>query len=295
MTQYISVADTAKLVRKALKANFPGIKFSVRSRSYAGGASIDVEWTDGPTSKAVDAITNQFRGADFDGMYDLKTYRQNFLDGEEVHFGADYIPSRRNLSRTFVETIARQFCKRFGIPMLEVKGTEQNAWVDTYALDYSMEHWFNDILRGTDAKNMHRAYEAKEEQETRERAEWEAGTAEREAQAKAEQEKREQEEKARQDRQAKAEQERQQREREEAQRRQQKRDRQHTYNNLKAQQRATLATKQAALAYLGLKSYATRSDIMKAFRNKVHEMADGRGGYTGDMDFLVKVKEKALL
>ena len=44
--RYISLADTAKLVRAALAANFPGTKFYVRSDSYSGGASIDV-WYDG--------------------------------------------------------------------------------------------------------------------------------------------------------------------------------------------------------------------------------------------------------
>ena len=33
--QYIPVADTAKLLRAELKANFPGTKFTVKSKSYA--------------------------------------------------------------------------------------------------------------------------------------------------------------------------------------------------------------------------------------------------------------------
>ena len=43
-TKYLSCAETAKLVRTALKKNFPGVKFSVRSSVYSGGASIDVSW-----------------------------------------------------------------------------------------------------------------------------------------------------------------------------------------------------------------------------------------------------------
>jgi len=49
-TVYVSVAETAKLVRAALKAAFPGITFSVRSKSYSMGASISVRWTDGPAA-----------------------------------------------------------------------------------------------------------------------------------------------------------------------------------------------------------------------------------------------------
>lgn len=40
--RYVSVADMAKELRKALKAAFPGQKFSVTSKSYSGGASIHV-------------------------------------------------------------------------------------------------------------------------------------------------------------------------------------------------------------------------------------------------------------
>src|SRR4051794_17392857 len=57
VVEYLSVATTAKLVRTALKTQFPRIKFTVRSRSYSGGASIDVAWTDGPCAAAVEAIT----------------------------------------------------------------------------------------------------------------------------------------------------------------------------------------------------------------------------------------------
>ena len=76
---YLSCAETAKLVRAALKTGFPGVKFSVRSDSYAGGASINVTWTDGPQAAAVKAVTDSYSGADFDGMIDLKTYNSHWL------------------------------------------------------------------------------------------------------------------------------------------------------------------------------------------------------------------------
>ena len=43
--RYLSAVETARLVRKALKARFPDVRFSVRSDSYAGGASVRVGWT----------------------------------------------------------------------------------------------------------------------------------------------------------------------------------------------------------------------------------------------------------
>jgi len=36
-TKYIGLTDVAKIIRKDLKSNFSGIKFSVRSESYSGG------------------------------------------------------------------------------------------------------------------------------------------------------------------------------------------------------------------------------------------------------------------
>jgi len=118
-TRYISVADTAKEVRKALKAEFPGVKFTVRSDSYSGGASIRVGWVDGPTTKAVRAVTGRYEGATFDGMIDLKSYHTTLVvnaDGtpEEVHYGADYIFTDRTLSAEFGVTLAGLFYETFG-------------------------------------------------------------------------------------------------------------------------------------------------------------------------------------
>lgn len=134
---YLSVAETAKLLRKALKAQFPGQKFSVRSKSYAGGASIRVSWTDGPSDEEVKAITDNYTGADFDGMIDLKTYNTSWLlpngtiqpanaegtegslgmiksyettrphpDAVEVRVGADYVFTEREYTKDLVEQVA---------------------------------------------------------------------------------------------------------------------------------------------------------------------------------------------
>ena len=53
-------AKRAAQVRASLKAEFPGVKFSVRSDSYSGGDSIRIEWTDGPTEEDVKAIAQKF-------------------------------------------------------------------------------------------------------------------------------------------------------------------------------------------------------------------------------------------
>ncbi len=70
-TEYLSVAETAKLVRKALAKAFPGVKFSVRSESYSGGCSVNVRWTDGPLTREVETVAKMFEGKRFDGMIDM--------------------------------------------------------------------------------------------------------------------------------------------------------------------------------------------------------------------------------
>ncbi len=111
MTEFISVTDTAKLVRAALKAAHPGVKFSVRSNSYAGGNSIDVAWTDGPTEATVDRTAQLYAGATFDASADCKNYRGSALvsaTGEirDVHFCADFVFTRRTLSEAYKARLA---------------------------------------------------------------------------------------------------------------------------------------------------------------------------------------------
>jgi conjugative element/phage-associated large polyvalent protein len=84
--EYLSCAETAKLVRGALKRAFPGVKFSVRSETYSMGASIDVEWTDGPSTAEVNPVARAFAGKRFDGMIDGSTYAKHWLlpDGTAI-------------------------------------------------------------------------------------------------------------------------------------------------------------------------------------------------------------------
>ena len=139
----LSPAETAQLVRQRLKATFPGQKFSVRARKYAGGGSIDVKWEDGPLESEVGAVVKVYEGAGFDGSIDLKYLRTHYLkpdgtvlvhydpgtkgsaghyEGEDnrmlidhmpeevrlVHFGADSIfchRDRSNYQERFAEAV----------------------------------------------------------------------------------------------------------------------------------------------------------------------------------------------
>lgn len=173
---YLSCAETAKLVRTALKKAFPTIKFSVRSSVYAGGASIDVDWTDGPCTKAVEQVASVYAGGEFDGMIDMAYSKSAWLmpDGSaafgsspgsqssmgvdpsfdypapsptarKVQFGADFVFCNKHYSAPTFTTAVAKICVEHSLDMPEIKthkdGTEPyiaNGWVYVPALDIDM-------------------------------------------------------------------------------------------------------------------------------------------------------------
>lgn len=158
-TRYLSCAETAKLLRAALKQAFPAVKFGVKSSVYSGGASIDVRWTDGPTAAKVERIAKQFEGADFDGMIDLKTYSEHWMtpDGcvhfahnpgtygngglqpeqiglpphpgaELVRFAADYVFCHRTHTAGLLQAVTRKWAEYWGKPLPLIHGSFVDAW-----------------------------------------------------------------------------------------------------------------------------------------------------------------------
>lgn len=138
-TEHISATETAKMIRARLAETFPGVKFWVKTDQYAGGASIDINWIDGPTAKQVKQITDSYSGAGFDGMNDYKTSNDAWLlpdgrvifaeyeramgesektakphpEAKRVHFGADYIFENRHYSPK-AKDIINKVCAEYG-------------------------------------------------------------------------------------------------------------------------------------------------------------------------------------
>ena len=110
MTDYISQTDTNKLIRKVLMESFPGVKFSVRTR----GGSTNIGWTNGPNENQVERLINAFEGSYFDGMIDYKGSRYAMLDGQEVHFLADFIFTKRHYSENLEHMMAARLISMYG-------------------------------------------------------------------------------------------------------------------------------------------------------------------------------------
>ena len=142
--RHIDTAETAKMIRAALKKAFPSVKFSVRLSRYSGGSSIRVDWFDGPTKGMVDALVGQYRGGGFDGMIDMAYSIDHWLlpdgcvmaarstgtegsrgtveafdtdrpDGAElVHFGNSHLFTGRKLSQEFMQQAFERLQRKFG-------------------------------------------------------------------------------------------------------------------------------------------------------------------------------------
>lgn len=156
MTRRISCVETAKLIRASLKREFPGVPFSVRSKTYTGGSSIDVEYENGPAVDKVEKVAKQFEGATFNGMEDIKEYHKSMLNGEEVRFGADFVHVVRNLSQELRERIAQYLARCYGV---EFRGMtdypnvgrssddwHSTVWQYTWTRDFA-EFFANNCLR----------------------------------------------------------------------------------------------------------------------------------------------------
>jgi len=68
--RHLQPKEVAALMRKLLKHHYPRQKFSVRTKTFAGGASVDVHYQGGPNRHEVERLVNTLQFARFDSMTD---------------------------------------------------------------------------------------------------------------------------------------------------------------------------------------------------------------------------------
>jgi hypothetical protein len=117
-------------LKKELTLAFPGIKFSVRSDA----GSLDITWTDGPTTDEVDKIAGKYEAGRFDGMTNSYS-RDTSAYGSavsEVLGRARYVSSRRNFSQRFLRDAVIEVCFKYGHEELPLVKTynDGSAWIE---------------------------------------------------------------------------------------------------------------------------------------------------------------------
>src|ERR1043166_4317182 len=85
MTTYASAPESAKLLKATLRKAFPATAFTVRLSRGTGYGYCHVGWTDGPSTRLVQAVADRFEGEGFDGMVDCSYHKDNLLpDGRQT-------------------------------------------------------------------------------------------------------------------------------------------------------------------------------------------------------------------
>jgi len=94
-------------IRIGLKSAWPLVKFSVRAERH--GALL-ISWTDGPTSKQVEAMTRPYKAGHFDGMDDC--YKTNSTPWNQVFGSAYYISISRDYSNDLLANSLQKLYQR---------------------------------------------------------------------------------------------------------------------------------------------------------------------------------------
>lgn len=153
---YISSTDTARMIRKALAESFAGIKFSVKTSNYAGGSSIGIRWTDGPCPAMVEAVTSIFKGSYFDGSIDYQGSRYAMIDGQQTHFGADYINTRREDSPAAIERAIAQTRRFWGAEKTAAATVEAYQRGELYRVDLKGWHDMDGTLQSQISQRLYK-------------------------------------------------------------------------------------------------------------------------------------------
>ena len=138
-------------IRIELRAAFPGVKFSVRVDTYT---AIRINWNDGPTTNAVEAITNKYTVGSFDGMTDSYSYNRD--DFNNIHGGVQYVFCRREYTPEFVREAAATLGEMWNftadvVDMLATKYRDGSLWNvgpngNHRGITESYQHMMNSLL-----------------------------------------------------------------------------------------------------------------------------------------------------
>lgn len=107
--QKSSHAACAAAIKEELSALYPHIKFSVKSSSFSMGDSVDVSYTDGPTTAEIDAIISKYQYGHFNSMDDMY---ENTNSRDDIP-QSKYVSAHRHMSKEVEEAIKEDAEKIF--------------------------------------------------------------------------------------------------------------------------------------------------------------------------------------
>jgi len=118
-----SYAAAAAAIREELKKAFPETKFKVTSKGFSMGNAVDISWTDGPCTGAVEAITSKYQYGSFDGSIDLYEYDNRREDIPQAKYVSEY----RRISTGLAEKVAGILNIKYGFDIV-VTESQWGGW-----------------------------------------------------------------------------------------------------------------------------------------------------------------------
>lgn len=129
-------------IRKELKDNFKDIKFEVKSETYAGGDIVRVNWVNGPTTDAVDAIIRKYQYGHFDGMTDYYDISNKRNDINQVK----YVFAHRKVTDDIVLSAAKAAHDHYG-GMEKIKAPTLETLGDNFVFNGEWFNWYQFTYR----------------------------------------------------------------------------------------------------------------------------------------------------
>lgn len=120
----------AKNIRTELKRAFPDTKFSVRKWHHA---SVVVVWRDGPATKQVEAITNNYLAGSFNSSEDM--YETAITPWNTVFGGSKYISCDRGYSVAVLQHAVQVVSSQRGFTPIPVESSESGDAYIAYSED----------------------------------------------------------------------------------------------------------------------------------------------------------------
>jgi len=134
--------NASKNAKTELQRTWPGVKFSVR----ADHNSMNISWTDGPSTKQVEAVTNKYQDGNFNGMEDIHEY-DNSARGEAVDVvlgRKTYVMPSRHYSDALIQKaidrVMAQYCRE-GNALVSVDGFKKGQLGNFSPMTSNDYHW----------------------------------------------------------------------------------------------------------------------------------------------------------